>query len=57
MFHSKRLNNRINIIHESALRFVQRDCITSLEKLLKKDKSVTINQKKLQLLAAVNFKT
>ena len=43
MCHSRRLNNCTNNIHERALRIVFRDHITSLEQLLKKDKSVKIH--------------
>ena len=51
------LNNHISNIYESAFRFAHQDCITSFEKLLKKDKFVTINQKELHVLATENFKT
>ena len=57
MFQSRMLNNHISNIYESAFRFAHRDCITSFEKLLKKDKFVTINQKELHVLATENFKT
>ena len=57
MFHSRRLSNRTNNIHERALRNVSRGRITSFEELLKKDKSVTIHQINLQIPATEIFKT
>ena len=53
MFYNRRLNNRINKIHERALGIVYRDHITSLEELLRKDKS----ERNLQMLATEIFKT
>ena len=57
MFHSRRLNNHINNTHERALRIVYRDRITSIKDLLKKDQSVTIHHRNLQILATEIFKT
>ena len=58
MFHSRRLNNRINNIHERALRLVYRDYSrTSFKALLQIDKSVTIHQRNLQVLIMEIFKT
>ena len=57
MFHSKKINNRINSIHERALRVVYRDYNAGFSELLSKDKSVTIHQRNLQLLATEIFKT
>ena len=57
MFHSKKINNRINSIHELALRVVYRDYNAAFSELLSKDKSVTIQQRNLQLLATEIFKT
>ena len=57
MFHSRRLNNRINNIHERALRIVYRDRVTSFEELLKKDRSVANHQRNLQILTTEIFKT
>ena len=50
MFYSRELNNRINRIHEPALRLVYQDNSLSFAELLKKDNSVTIHQKNLQVL-------
>ena len=58
MFHSRALNQRINKIHERALRLVYRnDGHLSFEELLVKDKSVSIHQKNLQNLAIEIFKS
>ena len=56
MNHSRLLNNRINTLHERALRLVYNDFTSSFTKLLKKDNSVTINQKNLQNFAIEMFK-
>ena len=54
MFHSRKINNRVNSLHERALRVVYRDYNATL---LSKDKSVTIHHRNLQLLATEIFKT
>ena len=51
MFHSRILNNKVNHIHEWALRIVYQDFQSSFSDLLGKDSSFTIHQKNLQLLA------
>ena len=52
MSHSRTMNNRINKIHEKTLRLVYKDEKNlSLDDLLKKDKSVSIHQRNLQILA------
>ena len=58
MFHSRTLNNRINKIHERALRLVYKnETFLSFDDLLKRDRSVSIHQKNLQLLATEIYKT
>ena len=57
MFHSRKINNRVNSLHERALRVVYRDYNATFSELLSKDKSVTIHQRNLQLLATEIFKT
>ena len=57
MFHSRKLNNRTNFINESALRIVFRDYESTFQQLLKENKSVSIYQRKLQILATEIFKT
>ena len=52
MSHSRTMNNRINKIHEKTLRLVYKDEKNlSLDDLLKKDKSVIIQHRNLQILA------
>ena len=57
MFHSRKLNNRINNIHELALRIIYRDYKSTFKQLLKQNKSVSIHQRNLQILATEIFKT
>ena len=51
MMHNRRLNNRINRIHERALRLVYKDDSSSFEELLKIDNSFTIHERNIQSLA------
>ena len=56
MICNRGLNNKINHIHERALRIAYSDYSSSFEGLLNKDKSVTIHQRNLQQLAIEIFK-
>ena len=56
MFHSRYLNNKINSIHERALRLVYKDYNASFQELLDMDNSVSIHQRNLQTLAVEMFK-
>ena len=56
MMHSRQLNNRINQIHERALRIVYQDFQSTFEQLLLKDKSLTIHQRNIKLLAFEMFR-
>ena len=56
MFHSRRLNNKINSIHERALRITYQDHISTFQELLNKDNSVSIHHRNLQALATEMFK-
>ena len=49
MFHSRNLNNKINRIHDRALRLVYQNNL-SFSELLDLDNSVTVHQKNLQVL-------
>ena len=57
MFHSRHLNNKINRIHERALRIAYKDYESSFNTLLEKDNSVSIHAKNLQTLMIEMFKT
>ena len=46
MFHSRKLNNRINHINERATRLVYKDYTSSFDELLLKDKSFMIHHRK-----------
>ena len=57
MSHSRTMNNIINKIHEKTLRLVYKDEKNlSLDDLLKKDQSVSIHQRNLQILATEMYK-
>ena len=45
MLHSRKINNRVNSLHERPLRVVYRDYNATFSELLSKDKSVTIHQR------------
>ena len=51
MFHSRSLNNKINRIHERALRITYNDKSSSFQNLLEKDNSVTIHHRNIKILA------
>ena len=51
MCHSRTLNNKINKLHERALRLVYDDRQSTFEELLNIDKSVTNHHRNLQTLA------
>ena len=56
MFHSRTLNNRINRLHERALRLAYKEPHLTFEELLIKDKSFTIHHRNLQKLAIEMYK-
>ena len=56
MFCSREVDRKINHIHERALRLVYMDYTSSFTDLLKKDGSVTIHQRNIQLVAIEMFK-
>ena len=56
MCHSRSLNNKVNHIHERALRIVYQDFQLSFSALLVEDNSFIIHRKNLQLLAIKVFK-
>ena len=56
MFHSRDLNNKINYIHERALRITYGDKTSTFHQLLEKDNSVSIHHRNMQALATEMFK-
>ena len=56
MFHSRKLNNKINRLHERCIRIVYNDRLSTFEELLNKDNSVSIRHRNLQCLAIEMFK-
>jgi len=56
MFHNRTLNNRINKIHERALRLVYNDNISTFSELLTKDGSFCIHHRNIQKLAIEMYK-
>ena len=56
MFHSRKLNNRINRIHKRALCIVFQDNTSSFDELLIKDQSFTIHERNIQTLAIELYK-
>ena len=56
MFHSREMNNRINHIHERALRIAYKDKSSSFAELLRKDGSVRIHYRNVQSLATEIYK-
>ena len=56
MFQTRRPNNKINSIHERALRIKYQDNTSVFQELLNKDNSVSIHHRNLQVLATEIFK-
>ena len=56
MFHNRSLNNKINRIHERALRIVYSDYSSTFKELIEKDKSSTIHERNLRTLAIELYK-
>ena len=57
MYCQQKSNNRINKIHERALRIAYDDYVSDFHSLLDKDDSVTIHQRNIQVLALEIYKT
>ena len=56
MFCSRTINNKINKLHERCLRLIYNDKSSTYQELLMCDRSVTIHQRNLQILALEMFK-
>ena len=57
MFHSRTLNNKINRLHEKALRIEYGDYRSKFDELLEKDSSFSIHHINIQTLATEIFKS
>ena len=57
MFHDRGVENKINRVHERALRCVYRDDISTFDELLKKDNSFTIHHRNIQTMSIEMFKS
>ena len=56
MFHSRKLNNRVNNIHERSLRIVYNDFVSTFSKLLSKDNFFTVHERNIQALGIELYK-
>ena len=56
MFQSRKSNNKINLLHERALRMIYNDQMSSFQELLDKDNSFTVRHFNIQSLAIEMFK-
>ena len=56
MFHSRKSNNIINLLHKRALKMIYNDQISSFQELLDKDNSFTVHHFNIQSLAIEMFK-
>ena len=56
LLHSRKLNNKINRLHERCLKIVYNDNLSPFEELLGKDNYVSIHARSLQGLATELFK-
>ena len=57
MFHDRKSYNKINKIHETALRIIHKDATSNLEGPLIKSNSVFVHHRNLQLLLIEIYKT
>ena len=56
MYHSRTLNNKINKLHERALRLVYKNNTLSFDELLAMDNSYTVHHRNVQKLAIEMYK-
>ena len=57
MFHDRHINNKVNKIHERAVRIACKDSHSGFESLLERNNSVSRHQRNLQLLLVEIFET
>ena len=56
IFHIRRTNNKINKLHERALRIVYDDNVSTFDQLLAMDKSFSIHHQNIQILLIKIYK-
>ena len=56
MMHSRKLNNKINWLHEGYLRIPYNDGLYPFEELLERDNSVSVHNRNIQSLAIELYK-
>ena len=56
MFYGRQVNNKINCLHERALRMIYEDSTSSFDTLLEKDMSFSVHDRKIQQLALEMYK-
>ena len=56
MMHSRKLNNKINRLHERCLRVTYNDGLSSFEELLERDNSVSVHNGNIQCLVIELYK-
>ena len=56
MMHSRKLNNKINRLHQRCLRVTYNDVLSSFEELLERDNSVSVHNRNVQCLAIELYK-
>ena len=56
MFHSRKVNNKINRLHERVFRLIYNDYKSSFNKLCEKDGSMTIHHRNIQYLSIETYK-
>ena len=56
MFHCRRLNNKVNNVHEKVLRIVYSDYKSTFQELVDKDVSFSVHHRNVQTLAIEIYK-
>ena len=56
MFHDRNLNNKINKLHERALRLLYKDDFSTFNQLLTKEVSVSVHHRNIQSVAIEMYK-
>ena len=56
MFHNRKLNNKINRLHERCLRVIYNDSTSSFTELLEIDNSISVHHRNIQVFATELYK-